>query len=60
MVVAASEAAIESAIIGLLVVALIAAVVYFVCRAVGRADLGALGAAGVAIIGGILVLLSIV
>lgn len=60
MLFAASEAALEGTIIGLIVVAVIALAVWFLCRVAGRPDWGAAGAAAVAIIGGLLVLLNAV
>ena len=60
MLLAASEGAIEGVVIGLLVVALIALAVWAICRFAGRPDWGAIGAAAVAIVGGLLVLLEFV
>lgn len=53
-----NEENVEGAIVGLIVVAVIAFVVYLLCRGAGREDLGRLGAAVIAIIGGLLVLLN--
>jgi hypothetical protein len=54
-----TDSDVESLIIGLLVVCLIAAVVYFGARAARRPDLGGIGAAIVLIVGAILILLSV-
>lgn len=54
---AISEVAVETLIVGLIIVALVAAFVYVGCRAAGRPDWGATGAAGIVIVGALLVLL---
>lgn len=55
-----AEAAIVSALVVMLVACLIAFVVYVACRAAGRPDFGAAGAAVVVILGAIFALLELV
>jgi len=53
---AASEGDLEGTILSLVIVAIVALAVYGVCWLAGRPDVGRIGAAIVAVLGGILVL----
>lgn len=53
------EGDVETLLVGLLLTALVAAFVWFGCRAAGRPDWGSLAAAFVVIVGAILVLLAV-
>jgi len=57
MLTAASEESLEGTVIGLIIVAIVAVVVYGACHLAGRPDWGRIGAALVIVVGGLLVLL---
>jgi hypothetical protein len=54
---ATSDTNARGAIVGLLIVAIVAAAVWLIGRLAGRSDIGAVGAVLVAIVGALLVLL---